>query len=53
VRVTQVEGRGVRFALNARDAMEEIASGEHSRAVVDVERLRARVAAKADKLRGG
>jgi predicted thioesterase len=53
VRVTQAEGRGVRFALNARDGMEEVASGEHSRAVVDVERLRARVAAKAEKLRGG
>ncbi|MCC7461429.1 MAG: LysR family transcriptional regulator [Gammaproteobacteria bacterium] len=51
VRVTQAEGRSVRFALGARDGLEEIATGEHSRAVVDVERLRARVAAKAEKLR--
>ena len=53
VRVTGVEGRSVHFALSARDGLEEIGSGEHSRAVVDVERLRARVAAKAEKVRAG
>ncbi len=53
VEITGVEGRAVHFALSARDDVEAIASGEHSRAVVDVGRLRARVAAKAEKLRGG
>ncbi len=53
VRVTAVEGRSVHFALSARDELEEIGSGEHSRAVVDVERLRSRVAAKAAKVGGG
>jgi fluoroacetyl-CoA thioesterase len=52
VQVTRAEGRSVSFALSARDDLEEIATGEHSRAVVDVERLRARVSAKAEKLRG-
>jgi fluoroacetyl-CoA thioesterase len=52
VQVTRVDGRSVSFALTARDGLEEIATGEHTRAVVDVERLRARVAAKAEKLRG-
>ena len=51
VKVTRVEGRSVTFALSARDPVEEVASGEHTRAVVDVERLRARVAAKVEKLR--
>ena len=51
--VTRAEGRAVHFALSARDDVEEIASGEHSRAVVEVARLRSRVAAKAEKVRGG
>jgi fluoroacetyl-CoA thioesterase len=53
VEVKRAEGRVVHFALSARDDVEPIASGEHSRAVVDVGRLRSRVAAKAEKLRGG
>jgi predicted thioesterase len=51
VKITRVEGRSVTFALGAHDPVEEIASGEHTRAVVDVERLRARVAAKVEKSR--
>jgi fluoroacetyl-CoA thioesterase len=51
VKVTGVEGRSVTFALSARDRLEEIATGEHTRAVVDVERLRARVAAKVEKIK--
>jgi fluoroacetyl-CoA thioesterase len=51
VKVTRVEGRSVTFALSARDRLEEIATGEHTRAVVDVERLRARVAAKVEKIK--
>ena len=49
VEVTAVNGRLVKFALKAHDGVEEISTGEHTRAVVDVERLRAKVAAKAAK----
>jgi predicted thioesterase len=51
VEITAVTGRMVKFALKARDGVEEISTGEHTRAVVDVEKLRARVAAKAAKAR--
>jgi predicted thioesterase len=47
--VQAVTGRMVKFALTARDDVEEVSTGEHTRAVVDVEKLRARVAAKAAK----
>jgi predicted thioesterase len=50
VRINKVEGRFVTFDLLARDDVEEISRGSHSRAIVDVEKLRARVAAKAAKL---
>ena len=46
VQVTEINGRTVKFALSARDGVEAISSGEHSRTVVNVEKLRARVAAK-------
>jgi predicted thioesterase len=49
VEITAVTGRLVKFALKARDGVEEISTGEHTRAVVDVEKLRTRVAAKAAK----
>lgn len=51
VTVAAVNGRQVSFELLARDGLEEISRGTHSRFVVDVEKLRARVAAKAEKLR--
>ena len=51
VEVTAVNGRLVKFALSARDGVEEISTGEHTRALVDVEKLRAKVAAKAAKAR--
>jgi predicted thioesterase len=51
IEVTTVTGRLVKFALKARDGVEEISTGEHTRAVVDVENLRARVAAKVAKAR--
>ena len=47
VAVTAVEGRKVTFSLIARDGAEEISRGEHSRFVVQVEKLRAKLAAKA------
>jgi len=47
ITVKAVEGRKVTFELLARDGGEEISRGEHGRFVVEVEKLRARVAAKA------
>jgi len=50
VTVSKIEGRLVTFSLHAKDDIEEISQGSHSRFVVDVEKLRARVAAKAAKV---
>lgn len=47
ISVTAVEGRKVTFSLVARDGAEEISRGEHGRFVVQVDKLRAKVAAKA------
>lgn len=47
VTVSKIEGRLVTFDLVAKDAVEEISRGSHSRFVVEVEKLRAKVAAKA------
>ncbi|HEX7136550.1 MAG TPA: hypothetical protein VF219_01815 [Vicinamibacterales bacterium] len=49
VTVSKVEGRLVTFDLLAKDTIEEISRGSHSRFVVDVEKLRAKVSAKAAK----
>ena len=49
VTVSKVEGRLVSFDLLAKDDIEEISRGSHSRFIVDVEKLRAKVAAKAAK----
>ena len=48
VQVKEVAGRMITLALSARDGVESISMGEHSRAVVSVEKLRVRVAAKRD-----
>jgi predicted thioesterase len=45
--VRAVEGRKVAFDVVARDRVEEVSRGEHGRFVVEVAKLRARVAAKA------
>ena len=45
--VAAVEGRKVSFSLVAHDGTEEISRGEHGRFVIQVEKLRAKVAAKA------
>ncbi|MEO6352193.1 MAG: LysR family transcriptional regulator [Burkholderiaceae bacterium] len=47
VTVAAVEGRKVSFLLIARDGSEEISRGEHGRFVIQVDKLRAKVAAKA------
>jgi predicted thioesterase len=51
VTISKVEGRVVTFDLQASDDLEEISRGSHTRVVVDVEKLRLKVAAKAAKLR--
>ncbi len=50
VTVSNVDGRRVSFELLAKDDVEEISRGSHIRFVVDVEKLRAKVAAKAAKV---
>lgn len=47
VTVAAVDGRKVSFTLVARDGAEEISRGEHGRFVVQVDKLRAKLAAKA------
>jgi fluoroacetyl-CoA thioesterase len=47
--VAAVEGRKVTFKLVAHDGTEEISLGEHGRFVIQVEKLRAKVAAKAGR----
>jgi predicted thioesterase len=47
--VRSVEGRKVTFEVVARDDVEEVGRGEHSRFIVDLDKLRSRVAAKAAK----
>ena len=49
ISVSKVDGRLVTFNLTARDSAEEISRGSHTRFVIEVEKLRARVAAKAAK----
>jgi fluoroacetyl-CoA thioesterase len=49
VRVVQVNGRAVTFEFEARDSIETICRGSHSRFVVDVEKTKQRLAAKAQK----
>jgi fluoroacetyl-CoA thioesterase len=44
--VTQVEGRRLAFAVRARDPVEEIGTGTHERAIVDLARLAKRLDAK-------
>jgi predicted thioesterase len=51
--VKAVDGRKVQFELVAKDGAEEISRGEHGRFVVEVEKLRARVAQKAAKAASG
>lgn len=44
--VTKVDGRRIWFDVTARDDLEEIGNGTHERAVVDLKRIDARLAAK-------
>ena len=47
--VTEVEGRRVRFAVEAWDGIDKICEGTHERHVIDAEKFNARLAAKKDK----
>jgi predicted thioesterase len=49
-RISAVEGRQITFEVEARDDLDVIASGTHTRVVVNVEKFEARVARKADQL---
>ena len=49
VKVVEVKGRGVTFEIEGRDDVETICRGRHARFVVDVEKTKARLAAKAEK----
>jgi fluoroacetyl-CoA thioesterase len=44
--VTGVDGRRIMFRVWARDETEEIGNGTHERAVIDMKRMAARLAAK-------
>ena len=52
-KVKEVKGRQVSFEVSVRDSSEQVCVGEHSRFVVEVEKLRARVAAKAGAAASG
>jgi predicted thioesterase len=51
--VAAVEGRLVTFEVTARDPIEEVGKGKHSRFVVDVDMLRGKLADKKAKLANG
>lgn len=51
VTVAAFDGRRVLFDVSAHDPLEKICSGQHERFVVDVEKTRQRLRAKAEKLR--
>jgi len=48
-----VEGRRIVFTVSARDETQEIGSGVHERAVVDLRRLAQRLDAKRERRAGG
>lgn len=48
-RVLEVNGRAVKFGVSAHNGVEEISTGEHTRFVVDIGKLKSRVAATAAK----
>jgi fluoroacetyl-CoA thioesterase len=47
--VTAVEGRKISFAISAKDEIEQIGVGTHTRFVADVGKVQQRVSAKAAK----
>jgi predicted thioesterase len=53
VTLTEVNGPAVTFEFSARDAVEEVARGKHSRFVVGLEKTAQRLKAKQAKAAGG
>lgn len=51
VTVSAVEGRQVAFDVVARDPIEEVSRGSHRRFVVEVEKLKGRLAGKVAKIK--
>ena len=49
VRIVEVKGRAVMLEIEGRDHVEPVCRGRHNRFVVDVEKTKARLAAKAGK----
>ena len=49
VRIVEVRGRAVTFAVDGRDPIEAICKATHTRFVVDIAKTYARLAAKADR----
>lgn len=47
--VVSIEGRGVTLEVSVREGEEEVARGKHKRFIVDVDKLAARLKAKAAK----
>ena len=47
--LTALDGRAASFDFTARDVLDDVARGRHDRFVVDVEKTKARLAAKAAK----
>jgi predicted thioesterase len=50
VRIAAIEGRKVTFDVSARDELDTVSSGTHTRFVVDVSKTKERLKAKAAKL---
>lgn len=53
VTLTEVKGRAVTFSFTARDQLDNIAKGVHSRFIVDVGQTAARLKAKGEKAKAG
>jgi predicted thioesterase len=49
VRIVEVKGRAVMLEIEGRDSVEPVCRGRHNRFVVDVEKTKSRLAAKAEK----
>ncbi len=49
VRIVEVKGRAVMLEIEGRDSVEPVCRGRHNRFVVDVEKTKARLAAKAER----
>ncbi|BAO90899.1 thioesterase family protein [Caballeronia cordobensis] len=49
IKVASIDGRAVKFDIAVFDDIEQVCAGSHSRFVVNVEKLKARVAEKASR----